>query len=61
MVRSVLLAMRKVPPISVSLGNEIFVRAVQLSKERELPTRVTFGAEIEGIKESKKPRLEETF
>jgi hypothetical protein len=60
-VREVSLAMRKVPPISVSWGNEVFVKLVQLTKERELPTVVKFGAEILGREESKNPKLLVTF
>lgn len=56
-VSSVLLAMRNVPPMVVSLGNDVFVNELQLTNERELPIEVKFGAEIEVIEESKNPKL----
>jgi len=58
---SVLLAMRKVPPMLVSWGKDMFVKSLQLTKERELPTEVKLGADILGMMESKKPKLLETF
>ena len=61
MVSAELFAIRKVPPISVSLGNEVFVRDVQLTIESEEPIKVKLGAEIVERSESKKPRLEVTF
>lgn len=55
--RSELFAMRKVPPIWVSWGKDVFVREEQLTKERELPTRVKFGAEMLVRVVVKKPKL----
>jgi hypothetical protein len=37
------------------------VKLVQLTKERELPTVVKFGAEMEVMDESKNPKLLVTF
>lgn len=39
----------------------MFVKLVQLTKERELPTLVKFGAEMVGMEESKNPKLLVTF
>jgi|SRR5271170_4698049 len=59
--REVSLAMRNVPPTSVSSGKEVLVKLVQLTKERELPTVVKFGAEMVVSDESKNPKLLVTF
>lgn len=56
-----MLAIRNVPPMVVSSGNDMFVKLEQLTKERELPIVVKFGAEMLGIDESKNPRLLVTF
>jgi len=45
----------------VSLGNDVFVNCEQLTNERDCPTEVKFGAEIDCIVESKNPKLCETF
>lgn len=55
--RSVLFAMRKVPPMFVSAGKERLVRDEQLTKESELPTEVKLGAEMEVRVVVKKPKL----
>ena len=49
--------MRKVPPISVSLGKEMLVKEEQLTKERDSPTMVKLGAEMEERVVVKKPKL----
>jgi hypothetical protein len=52
-----LLAMRKVPPTSVSLGKERLVKEEQLTNERDSPTTVKLGAEIEVREVVKNPKL----
>lgn len=49
--------MRKVPPTSASLGKERLVNDEQLTKERDSPTSVKFGAEIEVREVVKNPKL----
>ena len=56
-----MLAIRNVPPMVVSSGNDILVNSEQLTNERELPMEVKFGAEMLDIDESKNPRSLVTF
>lgn len=49
--------MRKVPPTSVSLGKERLVKEEQLTNERDSPTTVKLGAEIEVREVVKNPKL----
>ena len=58
---AVLLVMRNVPPMDLSLENDMVVNWEQLTNERELPIDVKFGAEILLIEESKNPKLLVTF
>jgi hypothetical protein len=60
-LRAVLFAMRNVPPMVVREGKERFDNDEQLTNERELPTSVKLGAEIEVIELEKKPKLLETL
>jgi len=60
-LRSVLFAMRNVPPMVVREGKERFDNEEQLTNERELPTSVKLGAETEVNELEKKPKLLETL